>query len=196
MLPDFPVQKQYMASQISKAIAQRMKKDPLVSMIHAHYMKEGSSVEVQSPGWRDQVELTEVGFEGQVSLDDLIKEGPEAYLKQALRAAEAFIEAQHKMLIAKVNEVTEKTGMTLDAKGKPFSPEMLLEAMERMELSFSETGQPIMPTLVVHPKLLETIKEKMPEWEKDESFMKRRDELIDRKRREWLDRENRRKLVD
>ena len=196
MLPDFPIQKRFIASQLSKVMAARMKKDPLVSMIHVHIMKEGSSVEIQSPGWQDHVEMSDVGFEGEVSLDDLIKEGPGIYFKQALKAAEAFIEAQHKMLLAKANEVTERSGMVFDGRGKPFSPEILLQAMERMELSFSESGEPRMPTLIVNPQLHEKIKEKMPEWEKDEDFKKRRDDLIDRKRKEWLDRENSRKLVD
>jgi hypothetical protein len=173
-----------------------MRQDPLFSMIHVHHMNEGTAVEIDSPGFADHVEMQSVGFQGQVPLDDLIRDGPAAYLNQAMQAAEAFIAAQHNMLFAKADEVTSRTGMVIDGKGMGFSPELLLEALERIEMSFSDSGQPQMPTIVMHPQLLATIREKIPIWETDPAFKKRYAELIERKRKVWIDRKNSRKLAD
>ena len=196
MLPDFPAQKRHFASIIGDTIRGRLQKDPLISMIHIHHMHEGSAVHVQSPSFEDNVEMEQVGFEGEVAHEDLIREGPSIYIRQALAAAEKFIEAHHQMLFEKVNQVTEQTGNVTDARGKSFSPEMLLEALERIELDFDDAGNAKMPTMVMHPKLLESIRDKIPEWEQDPKYLERRSEIIERKRKDWIDRQNRRVLAD
>lgn len=196
MLPDFPVQKKFFSSVLSDTIQRRLQKDRLISMIHIHRMHEGSSVHIQSPDFEDNIQLEQVGFEAEVAVDDVIREGPSIYMKQALAAAEAFIEAHHKMLFAKVDQVTEKAGNVTDARGKPFSPELLLDALERIELSFDETGNAKMPTMIMHPSLLESIKGKVPEWEQDPAYRRRLAEIIERQRTAWIDRENRRLLAD
>ena len=53
-----------------------------------------------------------------------------------------------------------------------------------------------MPQLVVSPQMGATLREKIPEWEKDLEHKKKFDELIEKKRKEWNDRESHRKLVD
>ena len=83
-----------------------------------------------------------------------------------------------------------------DAGGKPFHPEMLLEAIERMPIEFDDKGNPKLPTITMNPAQMERIKDKLTEWESDSVLRDRYEAIMRKKREEWLDRESNRKLVD
>ena len=153
-------------------------------------------MEIRSPDFRDQSDYETIEFEQAVGVDELIEKGPEAYLERVPKIAAQIIDAQHKTIFGKINEVTSRTGMVTDARGKPFSPEMLLESLKKMEISFDQTGEARMPTLVMAPKLADSVKDKLPEWDKDPELKRRLNAIIQKKRQEWIDRENSRKLVD
>jgi len=122
---------------------------------------------------------------------------PVEYFKQKMdEMAESFIAQQEGLVFSKLNEVTEQTGNVVDGHGKPFSPALLFEALEKIQIDFDDQGRPIMPTVVLHPSLFEKVKEKLPEWEANPEFAKRHNAIIEEKRRQWLDRENCRKLAD
>jgi hypothetical protein len=103
---------------------------------------------------------------------------------------------QAQLFFTKIEEATEKTGNIVDGKGKPFSPEFFLEALDKILIEFDDQGQPYLPTMFVSPELGNRIKDKLPEWESDPNHKKQFDELINKKRAEWNDRESHRKLVD
>ena len=48
-----------------------------------------------------------------------------------------------------LDEITNATGMKVDAKGKPLSADIYLDMLEKMSMSFTENGDPILPTLIV-----------------------------------------------
>ena len=128
--------------------------------------------------------------------DDLIKMGPQAFKDDLNRTAEELREQQSKLVFERMNEVTQKTGNTVDAKGQPLSHDLLLQTLKKMEIDFDDEGQPIMPTLVVSPTRYEKFKKKIVEWEKDPKCQDNFNKLIESKRKEWHDRESNRKLVD
>lgn len=92
-------------------------------------------------------------------------------------------------------KVFEKTcnaaGTGTDAGGKPFSFEMYLAALEKIELRFDRDGQPILPTLVVHPDMAKHIASLPPPTEEQQRAYS---DLIERKRREFNARRRDRKL--
>ena len=128
--------------------------------------------------------------------DDLIKMGPQAFIDGLNRTAEELREQQSKLVFERMNEVTQKTGNTVDAKGQPLSHHLLLQTLEKIEIDFDDEGQPIMPTLVVSPAQYEKFKKKIVEWEKDPKCQDNFNKLIESKRKVWHDRESNRKLVD
>jgi hypothetical protein len=95
----------------------------------------------------------------------------------------------------KLEEELSKVGNAVDAGGRPVSQEVLLEMLEKMEMSFDDAGNPDI-TFIVHPVVGEVLRSRMEEWHQDVEFRKRHDELISRKREAWRDRESNRKLVD
>lgn len=197
MLPDFPRQKAHFAKRMSQLIAEKIRRNPLLGLIPIHSMREGRAVEVESPGgFKHLTDIAEASFMSSVAEDDLIKKGPTAYLEQVDAIAERFIEAQHRMLASTVTRVTDEAGMTIDAKGQPFSVEQLIEGLERMSLPFDEKGAPKLPTIVAHPVLAAKIRQEMESLESNPDLKRRYDAAIEAKRQEWLARENNRTLVD
>ena len=68
--------------------------------------------------------------------------------------------------------------------------------LEKIEIDFDKSGNPIMPTILLSPKDVRKFKEKFKEWDKNPEMERRSKEIIEKKRKQWLDRENSRKLVD
>jgi hypothetical protein len=197
MLPDFPKQKRHIEHLLQEGLMQRMLKDPLVGMIPRTPLYEGSALRTHSPeGYEDTVPLQEHGFETVIPHDELVEKGPDAYFARLDEVAQQMLDAQKKMLIAKLEEVTAQTGNVFDARGKPFSPEMLLDAMEKIDVEFDDTGEPQKQSILMNPVMYASVKDKLAEWDKDPELLKRHAEVIEKKRKEWLDRENNRKLVD
>lgn len=167
--------------------------------IRERVQHEGSTLDnTPFEGPREQVQFQQ--FSGEFSIDyrELIKSlNSIEYLKKKMdEIAESFIAQKDGLVISKINEATERTGNVVDGRGRPFSPELLFEALEKMQIDFDDAGNPIMPTVALHPSMFEKVREKLPEWEANPEFTKRHEAIIEAKRREWLDRENRRKLAD
>ena len=83
-----------------------------------------------------------------------------------------------------------------DAEGKPFHPELLFEAIERMPIEFDDEGNPKSPTIIVNPAQMERVKDKLTEWESDPVLRDRYEAIMRKKKEECLDRESNRKLID
>ena len=95
----------------------------------------------------------------------------------------------------KIDEAISKGGTRVDAHGQPFSQEMYLEMIDKVEMDFDRNGRPTQ-TIIAHPIMAKSMIARMEEWEQDEAFQKKYKELLQRKREAFLDRESDRKLVD
>lgn len=99
--------------------------------------------------------------------------------------------------IETINEAVETVGNVISARGKPLNPDMILEALEKMEVDFDRKGEPILPTIMVGPDLGVKLKEQIPKWYQEYPHFERRlNEILEIKRMMWRDREASRKLVD
>lgn len=65
--------------------------------------------------------------------------------------AESFCVNMEKELFSTIGTITEFTGNKVDANGKAFNYESLLEAIEKIEIDFDESGSPKWPSMVMHP---------------------------------------------
>lgn len=196
MLPDFPTVKKKIGDDFNKKIREKVSSAPFLSQIGRKRVHEGNILTSSSmEGYTESSEYKRISSDFSISPDEIIEKGVEAFYSQIDKISEEFINQQSQVLFKKMDEVTERTGNIVNAKGK-FSPEVYLEALEKVTIAFDEFGNPIVPTLVLHPN-------KIPKWEKewekiktDPNFLKKYLELVEKKRREWRDRESRRKLVD
>ena len=201
MLPDYPTAKRHLQKEFATAIRRETKKDPVMSMIRFRESYEGNTFKFTTYDGFSQIgTYKEIATKFEISKDEMLKRGPEAYFSRVQQIAREWVKQQSRLLFQKMDEVTEITGNVVDAKSKPLSPELILAALDKVAISFDEFGNPNLPALVVHPDKLERMKEEFRKHESDPLFtMKYKlmfKLIIDKKRQEWLDRESDRKLVD
>jgi hypothetical protein len=197
MLPDYPKMKKYLEKRFSDAIKDEIQKDPLLSTLKVRKVHEGdvlvsSSVE----GFSERIEYKEISAKFEIKNEEIIEKGPDAYFSRVKQIAKEIGGQQSQIFIKKMDEVTQRTGNVVNAKARPLSPQLILEALEKIAFDFDEHGNPIFPSLVVSPQQYEKIKKEIPKWESDPDLRTKHTELIEKKRKEWLDRESNRKLAD
>ena len=197
MLPDYPKIKKDLQKRFSDAIKEEIQKDPLLSSLRVRMVNEGNAVVSSSvEGFTQKIEYKEISAKFEIKNEEIIEKGPIAVFSRVKQIAREIGGQQSQMFIKKMDEVTQRTGNVVNAKARPLSPQLILEALEKIAIDFDELGNPIFPSLVVSPQQYEKIKKDFPKWESDLDFRKKQAELIEKKRKEWLDRESNRKLAD
>ena len=197
MLPDFPRIKSKWSAMFLRSVRAQAHQGSLVFQIKKvrHFEGDGMSV-TDATGETEESNYELFSGALEVNYQDLIERGPIALKEGLEKMSNELRSQQSKMIFERLNQMTAKTGNIVNADGQAISHDLILQALEKVEIDFSEDGQPRLPTFMVSPEHHERLKEKIPEWEKDEHCNGKFNELIARKRQEWHDRESHRKLVD
>ena len=194
MLPDFPRAKKavqrYFISQIDRRSQGR-----LLDSIPNIRVHEGDGT-APFTGESGDEDVPNIQARLEVKDEDLIRDGCRAFLSKIDTIAKELETQKEKILISTMKKTTEATGNVTDAKGQPFSPRLILDALEKMDIEFDDKGKFKNLVLVVSPALAEVISKNAADWEKDPEYAKAFSELMDKKRKEWRDRESSRTLVD
>lgn len=94
-----------------------------------------------------------------------------------------------------IHVATEKSGNVIDGGGKMLDAEMILNAFERIEISFDALGNPKLPQLHVGPEAAKTLHDEVKRIESDPELRGRMRQIMQRKRDVYYAREADRKLV-
>lgn len=123
--------------------------------------------------------------------DDIRTCSLDALAEQVNRSAEERLAQVMPHFFDVLHRTSDAAGTAADAGGRPFSFELYLEVLERMEIQFDREGNPILPTLVMHPSMAEQLRSQPPITPEQE---KAKNDLIERKRTEFNARRRHRKL--
>ena len=123
--------------------------------------------------------------------DDIRNCNLDALAEQASSSAEERLAQVMPHFFDVFYRTCDAAGTGTDAGGRPFDFELYLEGLDRIELQFDREGNPIMPTLVVHPSMAEHLRSLPPITSAQQKAL---DELIERKRTEFNARRRHRKL--
>lgn len=198
MLPDYPELKRKLQADLNLELRLLVNTHaPMASRIRAYLQMEGDKFTVETTDGRlvtKPFRRMEAKFGVPSSLSSVGTH--EKFLERASEAAKEIARQSEGILFSTLDEETRRVGNVLDAKGKSFDPNLMWDAVQKIDLDFDErTGHPKMPTVVVHPDMLKAIAQKLPDWERDPALRKRQAEVLAKKKDEWRDRESRRKLV-
>jgi hypothetical protein len=195
MLPDFPKAKE----KILEALGERIRARSLSSFfrdVKRQTCYEGDRHRIV----RDDGSVAEGEFKEasgiitlDLSLSDSITE--EDIIAKVDTAAQDMGSQMERHFFGEIYKSVEEVGNIIDAAGKPFTAEIYLEALERIQLDFSQPGSPHLPTLVCSPKTGAIMKEELQRLNTDPELARRYCELIVQKWNEWRERESSRKLV-
>jgi hypothetical protein len=126
-----------------------------------------------------------------IKFDDVRSCNLDALSEQVDSMAEERLSIVMPHFFSVIGKTSEAAGTGTDARGKPFSFDSFLEGLEKVEIRFDREGQPILPTLVVHPLMAQQIASLPPPTEEQQRAY---DDLISRKRGEFNARRRYRKL--
>ncbi|MCL4430099.1 MAG: hypothetical protein M1167_05035 [Chloroflexi bacterium] len=197
MLPDYPRLKKKLNDKMAQMIKSDMEKDPFLSSFPRHEAHEGHLLTTTSiEGFSSTTDFPETASNFEITFDETIREGPEAVFSRRSELSKDMIKKLTQQIIAALEKVTERTGNVVKANEVIGSSNPILDMLEKIEIDFDKSGNPIMPTMLLSPEDYKKFKEKFQEWDKNPEMEKRRKEIIEKKRKQWLDRENSRKLVD
>jgi hypothetical protein len=198
MLPDFPKVKEVLVAHATAYVEQLIRQEPILRSIRRVHHFEGSEMRTQpstGPVHSSEYErYTSANID--VPTDAIIAQGPAAFLKQIRVLAEDLKAHQVRTLLSRVSEAADSVGNVVHAGGQPYGPDLFLEMLEKISISFDEDGNPQMPMAVVSPETGAYIRAHAAAWEADPAFRERHARILQRKREEWDDRERHRELVD
>ena len=193
MLPDLPkVRKD--ADDLLHAWFERQRaaRTGIMRQIKAEVMYEGHWMKLlRFDGSVEQRALKKMGTTVRLTRDELEKKGLLAVLEAMDRAADGLAEKQSNFFFQRVEETLKDAGQARDAAGKPFTFDLMLDALEMVDVDFDEQGQPMWPTLVCEHSLYETAQK----WVLTDEQRKKHEELTERKLLAWRQRESDRRLV-
>ncbi len=153
--------------------------------VHSHEQEGGNII---SEGYEEIAAPVEIKF----------SEVPELVGERLIRKVDALADEMARQTsqlgYSKIDELSSAAGTAVDGKGRPFSQEMFLKALESMEIDFDERGNPQME-FHAHPDMVKVMVKRGAEWERDTNFKRRYRDLMQRKREAWRARESNRKLV-
>lgn len=198
MLPDYPTLKGRLNEKFQDIIRSKIKEEPLLSQIRNSIIHEGNSIAItSSDGYYSKTDYQEFASNFQISFDEIIKSGPEAFFSKASEISKDMASKMEKHTIGRLEETTERTGNVVKGeKGEGITPKLILDMLEKMEINFDASGNPLMPILLVSPEDFKKINEQQIDSDSLREIEKRRKEIIEKKKKEWIDRESHRKLVD
>lgn len=199
MLPDFPKIKKDL-DKIARAHLRACihSIDPVLAKMPSSIQHEGDTRSYETVD-RQEVPLNYERTESVLNIPfaELIELSINDIFNKLGECAEEFARSMSKQFYRIMDQATREAGTAVDAKGKPFSFQLYLEALETVEIQFDETeDKPDIPMIIMGPQQYAKCKREIESWATDAEKIDHIEKVIHRKYQEWYDRENNRKLVE
>lgn len=197
MLPEFPRAKKIIGQSQTEffQFAQKMHLGEPFGSIPKRPLEEGNALkQVYSKDMELETEMKKLEAKFDVGKDEL-KENPFIVYNKLYDAAKDFAAQQVRAMFETINDVTALTGNVVSPKGE-YTINDFFAGMEKVEIDFDAGGNPIFPTIVGGPDVINKIKSVLKQSEQDPKNMERMQQIVALKKQQWNDRENSRKLVD
>ena len=190
MFPDFLKTKE----KLQKMLDQEMKKarlrhmGPLANVRESMIFEGNKTVVVREDGSIDEENLESIAVKLEVKFDEVEKMNHEMVLDKIDRAAEEMAVKISELFFEQLTKITDETGNVVSSDGAPFSIDLFLELLGKMEIDFDEAGNPSGLSFVPFTSSISRV---ISQAEADPRYQA----IIERKKEEWYVREGNRKLV-
>lgn len=167
--------------------------DPIFGEIKGTVIHEGRGT-YQKEGTKTRAfKMKQFAGVTEIRREDLKSFGVKEFVDAAKKIGGEFLKQKSQHFFGVINQATEESGNVVDGRGRPFSHELILEVLEKMQIDFDEDGNPEMPTMVVSPTLRPRVQQLIAEQD-DPKIAAQFDAIIARKREEFRAREADRRL--
>ncbi len=198
MIPDFPKLKRDIHKYfLMRSFENARLSDPLLARIKHYLQHEGDdgTYETMDGYKRDKdYQLFEASY--QITVDEIVNSDFEVVLKKFYNMGLKAASKMAKHSFKQISKIIDETGNSIQAKGS-WTKEQFLEVIRKIMIDFDEeTGQPLMPTMYIHPSQADSVRAMIKDTENDPEYKLEFDRIIEQKRQEFYAREANRKLVD
>jgi hypothetical protein len=196
MLPDFIRARATLKKRQHSFLIDKIREFTPAYMRQASYKNicEGSHLSVRyENGMVYEKPTSVIRVETQTEMISELKANPNTIYAHLTQMAKDFVEQQIKHMFQTLAEVSEMTGNVVE--GGEFNVDSVFAILEKMSISFDESGQPVFPSIFTSPNNMQTVADILLQIESDPVLKPRHEQLIETKRTEWNDRQNFRKLV-
>ena len=197
MLPDCPRLKREVSQRLTSLFRQMVNQYlGIVGEAPRSVIHEGRrTAMIRESGEVDETRLFEASAGWEIKAAEVPTMTTDALLERMRHAAKDMAAQISKGSFQSISDAVEKIGNVVDGQGAPFSADLFLKAIEKIQIDFGPDGKPQFPTLVVAPSQGPQIQKVLESFEKDPEQTAKFDKLIEKKKEEWLAREASRKLV-
>lgn len=196
MLPDFPKLKEKLYKLFILGLYyEQIYYSPLFGMIKKHVLREGREHSITEEDKKRITEIKKFSAELSFNFDEIPIFSLEKVYERYKSVAFEISKQQSHQMYAEIEKAVKEVGNIVDAKGKPFSPELFFKLIEKIHIDFNNDGNPRWPTFVGGKETTEKFIQVLKELEK-EPYRSEMEMIIEKKRFEYHDRESNRKLVD
>lgn len=195
MLPDFIFLKRELGRALRSRVHEAVDADPLASLVRHHRQHEGDRITIiRQDGTIETRHFEETRASVTIETEDIRSGGVGAAVAAVDTIGGQLTEAVGRRLTSEIESASELAGTVV--RGKGFTPEAILEALEKSELSFDEHGAWMPQTVVCHPSARAALVSAYEQLDAVPELRARLDVIIHRQREAWRAREARRTLVD
>lgn len=198
MLTNFSYAEKLLGSIVDEFLKNRMKAylGPFAS-IDQRVLVEGNDFgHSQSNGPERGVEMKVINADTQINVDQIKADRTCTYMwtkfeELAAKMAARQLDDTFKTLA----EATRSVGN--DFQMNEFTPEVVLDMWQRMDIGFNDNGEPILPAIyTLNQEKLKEYNDSVDKIKSTPELLEQMDEIIREKKNYWDDRESHRKLVD
>jgi hypothetical protein len=197
MLPEFPKLQVDLAEWMRRFVVSRIRfhlgglaEIPWTTIFEGH----GNTI-TRADGTREDTDMILGSTEMAIPLDELAKLSLDDLAIKYDAVAKNLAQQQAEAMYASIAKGVAAVGNTVDAGGKPLSPELFLEAIEKIHMDFDSTGKAKFPGLHVSPDMHEKAKAVIEEVLTNLDLNRRFEVIMARKLEDWRAREARRELA-
>lgn len=197
MLPDYPNIKSEISEALEIFFRNRVEQYayPIKNVPKSRIYEGQSSVIIRKSGKKDKTKMIKSEATMETRYDEVGKLTITDILKKLDRAAFDFAKQMVDGFYKSLSEILEAAGQTVNHKGVPLSPEILLKTFEKTFIPFDENGKPELPEIHIGPDLHEAMQKAYIELNTDPDLKRKFNDLILQKGEEWRAEQASRKLV-
>lgn len=198
MLPDYPEIKEKIANLLSDRLRRSMaEKLGFLGQIPKSIIQEGNRhVLIRDDGTTQETPYQKVSSSISITHDEMHSMETNVLFDKIDSAASELASQQAMMTFKTIDNEVSQAGNSVDANGAPFTAELFLNGLEKIQLDFDwVTQRPMLPSLVAHPSNMEKMKLELSRLDEDPTCRSRFESIIAKKKDEWIARESNRKLV-
>jgi hypothetical protein len=196
MLPRFKKIEDEMDSAVARYIRRSSRQHGIHSEIKSHIIHEGKRTGIRrETNEYDATEMHVAQAETQMSYDEIENIDVHFILKKASEISEQFGQHFSKTMFRALDETAERTGQSVDGRGRKLTNELIFEMFEKVQINFEKNKEVGDISIVTSPQMAEAFNKLDLELRMDPVMMKKFNELFERKKNEFREREINRNLV-